>query len=67
MKKTKKPKKVDGREPEQTYWTEITYICPTRGRVTEKVQVKKLKSQPAPDVAQKYELEILKEAAEDDE
>lgn len=67
MKKTKKPKKVDASEPELVYWTEITYICPTRGKVTEKVQVKKLKPQPVPDVGQKYELEILKEVAEDDE
>lgn len=68
MKKTKKPKsKTNPSEPELTYWTEITYICPTRGKVTEKVQVKKLKPQPAPDVTQKYELEILKEASEDDE
>lgn len=67
MKKTKKLQKVDASEPELTYWTEITYTCPKRGKVTEKVQVKKLKPQPVPDAAQKYELEILKEAPEDDE
>lgn len=68
MKKIKKLKKQsDTNEPELTYWTEITYTCPKRGKVTEKVQVKKLKSQPVPDAAQKYELEILKEAPEDDE
>jgi hypothetical protein len=68
MKKIKKFKKSsDTNEPELTYWTEITYMCPKRGKVTEKVQVKKLKSQPVPDAAQKYELEILKEAPEDDE
>ena len=67
MKKIRKIKKIDTSEPELTYWTEITYICPTRGKVTEKVQVKKLQSRPMTDTAQKYELEILKEAAEDDE
>jgi len=68
MKKIKKLKKQsDTNELELTYWTEITYTCPKRGKVTEKVQVKKLKSQPVPDAAQKYELEILKEAPEDDE
>jgi hypothetical protein len=68
MKKTKKfTKKIDANEPELTYWTEITYVCPKRGKVTEKVQVKKLKSQPVPDTDSKYELEILKEASEDDE
>lgn len=68
MKKFRKSsKKTDTNETELVYWTEITYVCPKRGKVTEKVQVKKLKAQPVPDVAQKYELEILKESPEDDE
>ena len=68
MKKPKSAKRqTQVNEPEQTYWTEITYICPKRGKVTEKVQVKKLKPQPVPETDSKYELEILKEASEDDE
>jgi hypothetical protein len=68
MKKIKKLKKqTETNELELTYWTEITYTCPKRGKVTEKVQVKKLKPQEIPDTDSRYELEILKEAPEDDE
>lgn len=65
MKKTKKSK-VHVEQQESSYWTEITYLCPKRGKVTERVQVKKVKPQPIPE-ASLYELEILKEDAHDDE
>lgn len=65
MKKIKKSKTADEQQ-ESSYWTEITYVCPKRGKVTEKVQVKKVKPQPIPE-ASLYELEILKEDAHDDE
>ena len=57
----------DSQELESTYWTEYTYICPQRGKVTEKIQVKKLKAQPTPDKVQTHELDILKEDDIDDE
>lgn len=66
MKKTKKTTKTSTEEPECSYWTDITYVCPKRGKVTEKVRVKKLKPQPVPETSP-YELEILKEDANDDE
>lgn len=61
MKKHAKPKKSSMQQPESTYWTEITFMCPKRGKVTERVEVKRLKPQPIPEHSPGYELEILKE------
>ena len=64
MRKKKEEAKKD--EVESIYYDEITYICPKRGKVTEKVKVKKLKAQKAPDKQSLYELEILKAEAQED-
>lgn len=56
-KKIEEPKKD---EIESVYYDEITYVCPKRGKVTEKVKVKRLKTQKAPDRSPTYELDILK-------
>jgi hypothetical protein len=45
---------------ESVYYDEITYVCPKRGKVTEKVKVKRLSTQKSPDRLPPYELEILK-------
>jgi hypothetical protein len=57
----------ESQELESTYWIEYTYTCPKRGRVTERIQVKKLKAQSTPDKVQTHELDILKENDIDDE
>lgn len=68
MKRIKKLSKLNSKEPvESVYWTEITYTCPKRGKVTEKVQVKKLKGQPTPESSSSYELEILQNESLDDQ
>lgn len=68
MARGRKPKAPDPKKTdvESFYWTEVTYTCPVRGKVTEKVKVKKLKPQETPNIIQNYELEILKEDAEDE-
>lgn len=65
MKKTSKPQKDVDKCVESEYWTEVTFTCPVRGKVTEKIKVKKIKSQPTPHVPL-YELEILKEDSQED-
>jgi hypothetical protein len=62
-KNKEEPKKSDN--VEGFYWTDMTYTCPVRGRVTEKIKVKKLKSQETPKTIPNYELEILKEDVDD--
>lgn len=61
--KKEEPKK---NEIESTYYDEISYVCPKRGKVTERVKVKRLKTQKAPDKSPAYELEILKTDTPDD-
>lgn len=60
----KKKDKNELKEVESTYWTEVTFTCPKRGRVVQRIEVKRLKPQPTPDVMPGYELEILKNAEE---
>lgn len=50
---------------ETEYWQEITYDCPKRGKVTQRVKVKRFQGQKAPEVPG-YELEILKQNEEED-
>ena len=57
-KKNKEEPKKD--EVESVYYDEITFTCPRRGKVTEKVKIKRLKTQKAPDKTPTYELDILK-------
>lgn len=64
--KTQKSSTKELQELESTYWAEYTYNCPKRGKVTERIQVKKLKAQPTPDKVQTHELDILKESDIDD-
>lgn len=52
-------------EIEQEYWQEVTYTCPTRGKVTQRVKVKRFRGQKAPDKPE-FELDILKQEEEDD-
>lgn len=65
-KKSKKEEEVKKDEVESTYYDEITYVCPKRGKVTERVKVKRLKTQKAPDKSPTYELDILKAEVPDD-
>ena len=69
MARGRPPKKIDApgkpSEVETCYWTEVTYTCPVRGKVTEKVKVKKLKPQETPKIIPNYELEILKDEVDD--
>ena len=69
MVRGKKPLKEKNKqdEIESCFWTEVTFKCPIRGIVTEKVKVKRLKPKETPVLAQNYELEILKEVEIDDE
>jgi hypothetical protein len=63
----KNKKNKDLKTVESTYWTEITFTCPRRGTVTQKVEIKRLKSQPTPESVQGYELEILKDDQSENE
>lgn len=70
MARGRKPKANVNNKPiegsvESYFWTEVTFVCPVRGKVTEKVKVKKLKPQDTPSVVPNYDLEILKEDQED--
>ena len=68
-----KPKKIKENSSEKAevdfeYWTEITYTCPTRGKVIEKVKVTRYKPQKyklgALDIP---DLDIFKEDQETEE
>ena len=69
MAKRRVPKQDDDSkkrsEIETYYWTDVTYVCPVRGKITEKVKVKKLKPQESPKIIPNYELEILKDEVDD--
>lgn len=63
MKKTKKnskPKNNDSQVKEYI-WKDITYTCPVRGKVTQKIKVAVLKPQDAPESKFEIELPFLKE------
>jgi hypothetical protein len=64
MRRKKEEPKKD--EVESTYYEDISYVCPKRGKVTERVKVKRLKTQKAPDKTSAYELEILKTESSDE-
>ena len=42
--KSKKQPPKEIKELDSTYWTEYTYVCPKRGKITERIKVKKLKA-----------------------
>ena len=65
-KKSKKEKPADPRV-ESEYFTEVTWTCPARGKVTEKVKIKRLKPQAAPVAPNPFDLEILKEVVGTDD
>ena len=66
MAKVSKTKKItessEKAEVDFEYWTEITYICPKRGKVTEKVKATRYKPQKyRPGALDAVELDIIKE------
>lgn len=66
-KKREKKEEPRKEEIESSYYEDITYTCPKRGKVTERVKVKRLASQKIPDKQVAYELDILKTDSFSDE
>lgn len=65
--KKKKLKNTEKEKVEDFVWKEITYTCPVRGRVTDKVKVKIIKPQPVPDSSYELDLPFLNDNGSDDD
>jgi predicted PP-loop superfamily ATPase len=69
MSKKKNKEIIENKELElieSEMFLDITFICPIRGRVTQKVKGIKYKAQKIPDRQINYEYDFLKEEESDD-
>jgi len=67
MSKKKQKEKITQPENqliESEIWVEITYNCPIRGKITQKVKGLRYKSQKIPDKQINYEYDFLKDKEE---
>lgn len=55
------PKEREEAEIESIDWIDMTYSCPVRGQVTEKVKRIKYKPQRAPSYQSRYDSDMLNE------